>query len=89
MPGTRFQLDDEQRERVRDCLAKTATSLIEPFEKFIGRIESSIDHFRAAELTVSSAAKPERTLREAHDALREVWLLSQEDDSSPGCCGAA
>jgi hypothetical protein len=48
MPGTTgFRLDAEQRERVQDCLGKAGASLIEPFEKFIGRIESSIDHFRS------------------------------------------
>jgi len=48
---------------------------VEPFEKFIGRIEWSINHFRAT--------KPQGTFREAHDWLRKIWLLSHEDDPSP------
>jgi hypothetical protein len=68
-------LDDEQREQVRDCLVKGEASLVEPFDKFISRIESSINHF--------STATSEGGFREAHDALREIWLLSRNDDPSP------
>lgn len=76
MPGrTGVRLDDQQRERVRACLAQARASLIEPFDEFVTRIEISIDHLRAA--------KPEGTFREAHDALREIWLLSHDDDPSP------
>lgn len=76
MPGqTGFRLDDEQRKEVRDRLKKAGVGLVEPFNDFIGRIESSIDHFRTT--------KPKGTFREAHDGLREIWLLSQEDDPSP------
>ena len=63
---TGFRLDREQRDRVRDCLAKSRAQLVEPFEKFIARIECSIDHF--------CGIKPEGSFREAHDALRQIWL---------------
>jgi hypothetical protein len=73
MPGTTgFPLDDEQREQVRDCLRRTSAPLVEPFDKFIGRIECSINHYRSAE--------PKRTRREARDALRAIWFLASDDD---------
>src|SRR3981189_3477625 len=76
MPGTTgFKLDEEQRNQVHDCLKKAGPPLIILFEKFIGGLESSIDHFRAI--------KPEGTLREAHDALSEIARLSRDDDPSP------
>src|SRR3974377_1275177 len=76
MPGTnRFRLDDAQRRWVRHCLAKAETPLAEPFEKFVDRIETSINHFLSR--------KPEGTFREAHDGLGEIWCLSHRDDPSP------
>ena len=38
---------DQQREWVRDCLARADLSPVEPFDRFVGRIDSSIDHFLA------------------------------------------
>jgi hypothetical protein len=44
-----FLLDNEQRARVRDCLAKERLSLTpDGFERFIRDIEASIAHFLAA-----------------------------------------
>jgi hypothetical protein len=72
-----YRLDDEQRARVRDCLTKEGLSLpSERFEGFIRVLESSITHFLAA--------APEGTFREAHDALRDLWQLSNDDDPPVG-----
>jgi hypothetical protein len=70
-----FRLDEEQRARVRDCLFKEEISLpSDRFERFIREIEISIgDYF---------ATQPKGTRREAHDALRELWEMSHEDDPS-------
>jgi hypothetical protein len=73
--ATRFRLDDEQREWVRNCLRKAGVGLVEPFDDFIDRIERSVDHFRAA--------KPEGRFRQAHDALRDIAIRSREEDPSP------
>jgi hypothetical protein len=76
MPGTTgFRLDDEQRKQVYDCLKKAGTPLIISLDKFIGRLESSIDHFRTA--------MGKGTLREAHNALTDIARLSRESDPSP------
>jgi hypothetical protein len=72
-----FQLDDEQRARVRDCLTKEGVRLpTDRFQRFICEIENSI----AAHL----AAEPEGTDRATDDALAELWTLSHEDDQSVG-----
>lgn len=78
MPGTTgFQLVDEQRARVRDCLLKADFRLpAAAFEGFVRGIEGSISLF----LTI----KPSATLGETHDALRGVWLLAHEDDPPVG-----
>jgi hypothetical protein len=61
-----YRLDDEQRARVRDCLAKVQTSLTRGCsERFVTDIEASIDHFR-------SAPREDR-FREASNALRALW----------------
>jgi hypothetical protein len=74
MPGTTgFRLDDEQRERVRDCLTKAGVTLPpDRFERLICGIEASIAHSRRA--------PPEGNFRDAHDALRQLWELSHDDD---------
>ena len=72
-----YRLDDEQRARVGDCLTKEGMSLPhDRLERFIGGIEASIAHFRAT--------PPEATFRDAHDALRDLWKLSHDDDPSIG-----
>ena len=74
---TSFQLDEEQCERVRDCLQKAGSVLKAPdFERFIRRIEASIDRFLGTEPTLS--------YRELHDALRSLWRLAHASDSQIG-----
>jgi hypothetical protein len=72
-----YRLNDEQRARVADCLTKEGMSLPrDRLERFIGDIEASIAQFRAT--------PPETTFRDAHDALRDLWRLSRDDDPSIG-----
>jgi len=67
-PG--YRLGEEERARVRDCLAKAGVSLpARDFYLFVLDIEASIGHFPAA---------PERSFREAHEALRTLWQCSRE-----------
>jgi hypothetical protein len=76
MPSTtEFRLDNEQRQQVRECLRKGGIRLVEPFDDFVHRIQSSCAHFRTA--------KPETTFRHAHNKLRDVAILSREGDPSP------
>jgi hypothetical protein len=59
------RLDNERRDRIRDCLAKAEISLPQGrFERLVRDIEASIDHFINAPL--------EGTFRGAHDALRAL-----------------
>jgi hypothetical protein len=77
MPGTiKFQFDDEERERVRDCLKESGTRLEIPFEEFIGRLEVIIGHFQTTEA--------KETPREARDSLMKIARLSREDDPRVG-----
>lgn len=72
-----FRLDDEQRARIRDCLRKDKVSLTpDRFERFVGEIEKSTDHFLGLPL--------KETFRDAHDALRDLWALAHEDDPPIG-----
>src|SRR5262249_40569654 len=74
---TPFRLDEEQRARVGDCLKKEALSLpADCLERFIGSIEASIAHFRAT--------PAEGSFRDAHDALRALRALADEDDPPIG-----
>jgi hypothetical protein len=46
-----YRLDDERRDRIRDCLAKAQISLPQGrFERLVRDIEASIDHFSNAPL---------------------------------------
>lgn len=68
-----YQLDDEQRAQVRDCLKKEGLSLPPGrFERLIRSVEASIVQFLAT--------RPQETFRDAHDALRELWEMSCDDD---------
>ena len=68
-----YRLDDEKRARIRDCLAKACIALQQrSFEQLTRGIEVSIDQF--------CRVAPEGTFRESHDALRELWQLSHDDD---------
>lgn len=72
MPG--FHLDEEQRARVRDCLQKDSLALQGAvFERLLLDIEYSISQFHGI-------APGAGGVREAHDALRAIWLLAHEDD---------
>jgi hypothetical protein len=72
-----YRLDDEPRARVRDCLTKEGLSLPpDRFERLIRGIEVSIAH--------SLTSAPEGTFRSAHDALRQLWELSHDDDPRIG-----
>ena len=76
-PAVHDRLDDEQQAQVRDCLKKEGLSLSpDRFERLIRDIEASIDHFLAT--------GPQGAFREAHDALRELWELSHDDDPAVG-----
>jgi hypothetical protein len=72
-----YRLDTEQCARLRDCLKNARQALTkERLEKLIREVEVSINDFHAT--------TPRGTFRSAHDALRELWLLSQgtDDDRS-------
>jgi hypothetical protein len=75
--GACNRLDHEQRARVIDCLRGEGLSLLpERLECFIGGIEASMAQF---------CATPPRTgFRDAHDALRALGTLAQEDDPPIG-----
>ncbi|MGA8587058.1 MAG: hypothetical protein WB715_25050 [Roseiarcus sp.] len=76
-PTVRDPLNEEQRSRVMDCLAREDLHLLSgPFDRLICDIEDSIADFRASARGGS--------FREAHDALRRLWELSQEDDLPVG-----
>jgi len=75
---TPFRLDNEQRARVRDCLRKEALSLPrDRLERLIGGIEASIARFRAT--------PPEGSFRDAHDTLRALRALADEDIGAAIC----
>ncbi|MGC2411975.1 MAG: hypothetical protein WA459_04675 [Stellaceae bacterium] len=70
-------LDEEQCAQVRDCLRKANVALpTEIFERLVREIEDSISRFRGSE--------PSGGFRNAHDALRAIWLLAHEDDPPLG-----
>jgi hypothetical protein len=73
--GGGFHLDRDQRQSLHDCLEDIGEPLLEPVDRFFERIEASIDHYLRT--------KPEGTFREAHDSLRDLWLLCQHDHPCP------
>lgn len=74
-----FQLDDEHRSRLRDCFRKDGIQLSpEDANNFARSIELSIISF------LKQKGDSTATHREAFDALRDVWLLSQQDDAPVG-----
>jgi hypothetical protein len=76
-PAASYWLDDEQRARVRDCLTKECLSLTQVhFAGLVRGIESSIGHFLATE--------PQGSFRDAHDALRQLWEWSHDEDPPIG-----
>jgi hypothetical protein len=71
------RLDDLKRALIRDCLGG-AGLLLPPdrFERLIRDVEASIAHY--------PAGASEDSFRVAHDALRELWHLSHDDDPPVG-----
>jgi hypothetical protein len=79
MQSTAFKLDDEHRSRMKDCLRKDKISLGHDAQLELTRkIELSISTF------LKVKGKAEGTLREAHEALRQLWFLAHEDDCPVG-----
>ena len=75
MQPTIFQLNDEHRSRIRDCLWKQGIRLSHEADKNFARdVECSIVTF------LKERGNSSTTHREAHDALRAVWQISQQDD---------
>ena len=72
-----FRLDEEQRAGVRDCLRKANIALSTAVsERLVRDIEDSISRFRGSE--------PSGGRRNAHNALRAIWLLANDDDPPLG-----
>jgi hypothetical protein len=71
-----FRLCEEHRRWLENCLTKANVPLIEPVDKFLGRIRASINAFLCAER--------ETPLRESHDALRKLWQLAHDPDPAIG-----
>jgi len=79
MRSIEFELDQEHRGRLGDCLRKDTIQLgAEAEAAFAGNIEASIDVFQEQKSIL------EVTHRQKHDALRAVWQLVWEDDVSAG-----
>jgi hypothetical protein len=73
--STMFNLDDEQRSRIGDCLRKDAIALDRDGKERLARnIELTISAFLEAKLKAGG------TLRDAHEALRQLWFLAHEKD---------
>ena len=79
MQAANFQLDDEQRARVIDCLCKDGSKLAPEGEARLMR-----DIGRSIQIFLSARSLPSATPRELHDALRGIWLLADEDDCPVG-----
>jgi hypothetical protein len=71
------RLADLKRTLIWDCLRGAGLLLpADRFERLIGDVEASIAHYRAG--------ASEDSFRVAHDALRELWHLSDDDDPPVG-----
>jgi hypothetical protein len=74
-----FRLDDEHRSRISDCVRKGGIQLNhQGITDFACNIESSIVTFLKARAETSGRC------RQAHDALRDLWQLSHEEDAPVG-----
>jgi hypothetical protein len=70
-------LDDDQRRRLRDCLAKDELNLrFDKFERLTHDIEASIALFFSVETADS--------FRKAHDILAELWGMAHDTDPQVG-----
>lgn len=68
-------LDDEQTGRVGDCLRKDGIQVSKnEFSDLVRLVGAAMDNYR------KDKDKRRGTFREAHDALRGLWLLAHEDD---------
>jgi hypothetical protein len=78
-PESAFALDHEHRDQIDDCLRKDGFRLTPEIKKdFVRAVQASIHAF------VRRRLDSEITYREAHEALRNLWLLSMEDDPPVG-----
>ena len=76
--GETRRLDDEHRSRISDCVWKDDIQLDhQGIIDFVCKIKSSIVAFLKARADA-------RTRRQAHDALRDLWQLSYEEDVPVG-----
>jgi hypothetical protein len=74
-----FRLDDEHRSRISDCVRKGGIQLNhQGITDFACNIEYSIVTFLKARAETSGRC------RQAHDALRDLWQLSHEEDAPVG-----
>jgi len=74
-----FQLDDEHRARVIDCLSKAGIRLDRDTRiKLMSNLERSIEAFLKVRNT------PQMTSRQLRDALRGLWLLAHEENCPAG-----
>jgi hypothetical protein len=75
MQSISFPLDCELRSRIKDCLGKEGIRLHPEADKVFARnVKFSIDNF------LKQKADSSFPHRQAHNALRKIWLLSHEDD---------
>jgi hypothetical protein len=72
-----YHLEDEQQQRIKDCLRKAGLNLSsDKLEVLTRGIEQSMDLFMPHSRT--------DTFREAHDQLAQLWELSHDDDPKTG-----
>jgi hypothetical protein len=83
------RLDEFGRTLVEDCLDKEGLSLRPAcFSQFVRNIEASIAAFRAAApeeaVRAGQGARRRKPFRDAHNALRKLWIMSHDDDPPIG-----
>jgi hypothetical protein len=79
MHSTLFQIDDEHRARIIDCLRKEGIQLAPEDETILFR---NIDHSIQTFLTERCQSKA--TFRKVHEALCAIWKLAHDDDCPVG-----
>jgi len=73
----KFELNDEHRSQVRDCLRHAASKISDlQFEKLVSGISASIKRFQTRD--------PDETGRTVHDSLRELYFLADRQDPPIG-----
>jgi hypothetical protein len=79
MQSISFPLDCELRSRIKDCLGKEGIRLDREADKVVARnVKFSIENF------LKQKADSSFSHRQAHNALRKIWLLSHEEDVPVG-----